>query len=187
MVQVDEADGLALVIAENSRLAQHLNRPQFQGIPELIRSAPAVFVTGAGRSGLALKMAAMRLMHLGITVHVVGEVTTPAIKSGDLLIAASGSGTTPGVVRAIEKSREVEANVLLLTTAPESAAAKLATHVITVPAAQKLDTGSARSEQYAGSLFEQAVLLITDGLFSVLWRSDGSSASRLWDRHANLE
>ena len=45
------------------------------------------------------KMAAMRLMHLGLTVHVVGETTAPAIRSNDLLLAASGSGTTAGVER----------------------------------------------------------------------------------------
>ena len=91
-----------------------------------ILNAPRIFVTGAGRSGLALRMAAMRLMHLGLTVHVAGEVTTPAIASGDLLIAASGSGTTAGVVLAAATAAKVGAHILAITTAPDPPLANLA-------------------------------------------------------------
>src|SRR5665811_602610 len=38
-----------------------------------------VFVMGAGRSGLAAKAFAMRLMHLGLNVYVVGETVTPCL------------------------------------------------------------------------------------------------------------
>jgi hypothetical protein len=62
----------------------------------MILAANRVFVVGAGRTGLALKMAAMRLMHLGLVVHVAGEVTSPAIGRCDLLLVASGSGTPAG-------------------------------------------------------------------------------------------
>ena len=65
---------------------------------DLIGNAPRVDVHGAGRSGLALRMTAMRLMHLGKEVGVVGEVTTPAIRAGDVLLTASGSGTTGSIV-----------------------------------------------------------------------------------------
>ena len=51
-------------------------------------------------------MAAMRLMHLGLTVHIAGDTTTPAITSGDLLLVASGSGTTSGVVKSAETARK---------------------------------------------------------------------------------
>jgi 6-phospho-3-hexuloisomerase len=57
----------------------------------------------AGRSGLALKMAAMRFMQY--TVFIVGETNTPAILEGDLLLVASGSGTTSSVVSSAEKAK----------------------------------------------------------------------------------
>jgi 6-phospho-3-hexuloisomerase len=50
-------------------------------------------------------MAAMRFMHLGYTVFIVGETNTPAILEGDLLLVASGSGTTSSVVSSAEKLR----------------------------------------------------------------------------------
>jgi 6-phospho-3-hexuloisomerase len=156
-------------------------------VADLIADSPRVFVLGAGRSGLALRMTAMRLMHLGLDVHVVGEVTAPAIARGDLLLTASGSGTTGSIVRAAETAHAVGARVAAITTAPASPLAALADATIVVPAAEKLDRSASASAQYAGSLFEQVVVLLGDALFHALWRRSGQSADELWPRHANLE
>jgi 6-phospho-3-hexuloisomerase len=153
----------------------------------LISSGERVFVLGAGRSGLALRMTAMRLMHLGLDVHVVGEVTTPAIAAGDVLLTASGSGTTGGIVRAAETAAKTGAKIAAITTAPDSPLAALATAVLIVPAADKLDRSGAASAQYAGSLFEQLVVILGDALFHHLWQRSGMSADELWPRHANIE
>jgi len=132
-------------------------------------------------------MTAMRLMHLGLTVHVVGDVTTPAIASGDVLLTASGSGTTGGVVRAAQSAVDAGASVAAITTATESPLAKLAAHVLVLPAADKLDRSGSASAQYAGGLFEQAVVLVGDALFHSLWKQSGATADDIWPRHANLE
>jgi 6-phospho-3-hexuloisomerase len=152
-----------------------------------LREADRVFVHGAGRSGLGLQMTAMRLMHLGLTVHVVGEVTTPAIREGDVLLTASGSGTTTGIVRAAEAAKEVGAKVAAITTASDSPLGDLADVVILVPAAAKLDRSGTASAQYAGGLFEQIVVLLGDAVFDALWKQSGLSADDLWPRHSNLE
>jgi len=154
---------------------------------DLVASSPRVFVAGAGRSGLALRMTAMRLMHLGLRVHVVGEVTAPAIETGDLLLTASGSGTTEGIVRAAQLATSVGARVAAITTAPKSPLGELSTALIVVPAAGKLDRSGAASAQYAGSLFEQAVVIVGDAVFDALWQRSGATADELWPRHANLE
>lgn len=152
-----------------------------------ILKAKRIFTFGAGRSGLALKMAAMRLMHLGLRVHVVGETTTPAIEAGDLLLIASGSGTTAGAVHAAQVAKRAGAMLLVLTTAQASPLGMLADHRICIPAATKQAHGGTISQQYAGALFEQSVLLLTDAIFQHLWREGGESAESLWTRHANLE
>lgn len=156
-------------------------------VVDLLSAAPRVFVLGAGRSGLALRMTAMRLMHLGLEVHVVGEVTTPAITEHDLLLTASGSGTTPAVIRAAQTAVDVGARVAAITTAADSPLAHLATASIVVPAAAKLDRSESASTQYSGSLFEQTVVLLGDALFDTLWQRSGSTADELWPRHTNLE
>jgi 6-phospho-3-hexuloisomerase len=152
-----------------------------------LQDADRIFVLGAGRSGLALRMTAMRLMHLGRTVHVVGETTTPAIAADDVLLVASGSGTTAGIVRAATTAVSVGAGVIALTTDVDSELAELASVVVVVPAAQKTDHGGTRSVQYSGGLFEQTVMLLGDAIFHALWQSAGVSAEELWPRHANLE
>jgi 6-phospho-3-hexuloisomerase len=175
------------IIEENQRLAAQVDYALVAAIIPLIQHAKRVFVVGAGRTGLALKATAMRLMHLGLTVFVVGETTTPAIQAGDLLLAGSGSGTTSTIVKAAEKAKAAGAQVVAISTTTDSPLAALATQVVVLPAAQKQDHGGTISQQYAGSLFEQSVLLLTDAIFQTLWALDGTPAEELWKRHANLE
>jgi 6-phospho-3-hexuloisomerase len=160
---------------------------QLDAFADLVDDAERVFVHGAGRSGLALRMTAMRLMHLGLEVHVVGEVTTPAIGEGDVLLTASGSGTTSGIVAAARTAVDAGARVAAITTAGDSPLADLAEAVLVVPAADKQDRSGTASAQYAGGLFEQTVVLLGDAVFHALWKRSGADADELWPRHANLE
>lgn len=176
-----------LIRAEHDRVLGAVDGAAWDRAAARLRSAPRVFTLGGGRSGLALQMAAMRFMHLGLTVHVVGETTTPAITEGDVLLAASGSGTTGRVVAAAETARKQGARVIAVTTAAESPLTRLADEVLIVPAADKQDFDGTASQQYAGSLFEQSVLLLCDGLFHLMWTADGTSAEDLWRNHANLD
>jgi 6-phospho-3-hexuloisomerase len=160
---------------------------QLDAFADLVDDAERVFVHGAGRSGLALRMTAMRLMHLGLEVHVVGEVTTPAIADGDVLLTASGSGTTSGIVAAARTAVDAGARVAAITTAADSPLADLAEAVLVVPAADKQDRSGTASAQYAGGLFEQTVVLLGDAVFHALWKRSGADADELWPRHANLE
>ena len=177
----------SLILTELGRTLAAVSEPEIVAAQGMILAANRLFVIGAGRTGLALKMAAMRLMHLGLVVHVAGEVTTPAIGPGDLLLVASGSGTTAGPVHAAEVAVKAGARVLALTALPGSTLAALAHGVIVIPAAAKQDHGGSIYEQYAGALFEQSTLLIMDAMFQAMWRESGASAEELWKRHANLE
>lgn len=178
---------LAAITAEDARVVEALDGAELEAAASAVASSSRIFVLGAGRSGLALQMTAMRLMHLGLAVHVVGEVTAPAIAAGDTLLVASGSGTTAGILRAATTAVDVGATIVCLTTAPASPLAELADVVVTIPAAQKQDHGATASVQYAGGLFEQAVMLIGDAIFHSIWKASGATAEELWPRHANLE
>ena len=183
-------DALNIIAREDATLVDalaDLNPLSLERAVDELRQAKSIFVLGAGRSGLALRMTAMRLMHLGLTVHIVGEVTTPAIGREDLLLVASGSGTTEALVRSARTAVDVGATVITLTTATKSPLANISSVLIEVPAAEKLDRAATKSVQYAGSLFEQAVVTIGDAFFHSLWMRSGQSADDLWPRHANLE
>jgi 6-phospho-3-hexuloisomerase len=181
---------LSLIFGELGATAAEVTKQRaddLDNLAETLAKARRIFVLGAGRSGIALQMTAMRLMHLGLTVHVVGDVTTPAIGPGDVLLTASGSGTTTSIVRGADAAVKAGANVTVITTAEASPLAALATAVVIVPAAGKLDRSGTVSAQYAGSLFEQTVMLLGDALFHSLWLRSGQSADELWPRHSNLE
>ncbi len=181
------SDALVLIRAELDALIDRAAAQDLDSVADVVGSADRVFVHGAGRSGLALRMTAMRLMHLGLAVHVVGDVTTPAIAVGDVLLTASGSGTTGGIVRAAEAATKAGARVAAITTAADSPLVRLASASVVLPAAEKLDRSGSASAQYAGGLFEQAVVLLGDAIFHALWQRGGQSADDLWPRHANLE
>ena len=176
-----------LVLAELDHCIQTISDDQLLAAATQVTTANRIFVAGAGRSGLAMKMGAMRLMHLGLSVYVAGEVITPAVQQGDLLIVASASGTTTGMVQAAQTAKKVGANLLLFTTALQSSLAALADYVIEIPAASKQQFGKRASQQYAGALFEQSVVLVMDILFHHLWHLRGETQQELWKRHANLE
>jgi len=175
-----------LVLGELSRASAAVNWEQWERLPGLTLQSKAVFAVGSGRSGLALRMGAMRLMHLGRIVHVVGETTTPAIRAGDLLIAVSGSGSTSAVVHAAEVARTQDAVVAAITTNASSDLARAATHVLIIPAAEKTHQVAQVSQQYAGTLFEQMVIVLLDAVFHELWQRSGVPGEELYRRHSNL-
>jgi 6-phospho-3-hexuloisomerase len=180
-------ENLQTILVENLNLARSINPQETNTLLHEIKSANRIFVMAAGRSALALKMAAMRFMHLGYTVYVVGEVVTPAILEGDLLLVASGSGTTSTVLSAADKAKKQKATVIAITADAQSKLVEIADHIVLINAATKTDFGVSVSSQYAGSLFEQLMLFVLEGIFMTLWQESGLTKEDLWPKHANLE
>ena len=158
-------------------------------LADAIIAAQTIFVAGAGRSGLAMKSFAMRLMHLGFDVYVVGEIVTPSITDKDVLLIGSGSGSTSSLVTSANKADAIDATICLLTIDGNSPIAKLASVVLTIPApSPKVNRGFGfRSVQPMGSLFEQSLLLILDAIVLLLMEKTGKDAELMFTRHANLE
>lgn len=156
----------------------------------LMEGAPRIFVTGAGRSGLCMRALGMRLMHLGKTVYVVGETTTPGIAAKNLLILGSGSGRTASLLATARQARSCGAKILLFTTDATSPMAELADQLVLVPA-PSLGMNQGEREQPSiqpmGTLFEQSLLLLCDILILELMRQTGVSPAHMLGRHANLE
>ncbi len=157
---------------------------------DLIEAAPRIFVAGAGRSGLCMKAFGMRLMHMGKTVHVVGETTTPGIMAGDLLVIGSGSGQTASLLTIAEQAQRKQAKVMLFTVNAASPLAKLADHQIVIPAPsyRAYEGGhNLTSVQPLGTLFEQSMLILCDSLILGLMQRMGVNVVEMFERHANLE
>ena len=156
-----------------------------------------ILVMGAGRSGLVGKAFAMRLLHLGFQVYVLGETIVPRIKEGDAVIAISGSGRTRLIVTAAEAAKHVGAKIIALTTYPDSPLGKLADIVVRLPGRTKI----AKEEDYfarqilgiheplapLGTLFEDTSLVFLDSVVVELMNKLGKTEEDLRNAHANIE
>ncbi|MHA1362013.1 MAG: 6-phospho-3-hexuloisomerase [Candidatus Freyarchaeota archaeon] len=163
-----------------------------------LKSNRRIFVVGAGRSGLVVRAFAMRLMHLGFEVFVVGETITPAVTEKDILIAISGSGRTKLVVESSRiAKRDVGATLVVITSYPDSPLAQLADLVVEIRGRTKIMEqndyiqrqikGEHRPLTPLGTLFESTVLAFLDGLIAELMEKTGKHEKDLKERHAVIE
>ena len=179
---------LATILEEIQHVAKAIDERQIVALADALLAAPRIFLTGEGRSGLMAQAFAMRLMHLGLTVYVIGETTTPAVKGKDTLVAVSGSGTTAGTVHIAEQSAEKGAAVYAVTTDPGSKLASLAARVLIVPAATKWrKAGETQTSQPLGSLFDQCCHLALDAVCLEISQRKDISNDAARALHTNVE
>lgn len=178
----------ALLVADEVReVLARVRGEELDKLIEAILLARRVFCTGQGRSGLVMKAFAMRLVHLGLNAHVVGETTTPAIGGGDLLLACTGSGQTRTTLAIVDAGRERGAETACLTAHPESPIGETVAFTAEVPAPITYDSPRGRSIQPPGSLFEQAALMLCDAMVMSLMDRLGTSEDQMRARHTKLE
>ena len=154
-----------------------------------IVEAKSIFTAGKGRTGLQMQAFAMRLMHLGLDVHAIGEITTPALRPGDLLLIGSASGKTESLVSFAQAAGRVGANLAAITANRESPIAKAAdTHVyIPAPSHKKQEEEGIYSVLPLGGLFEVGLGIALNVVVVQLMGDLGVSAEEMAARHANLE
>jgi 6-phospho-3-hexuloisomerase len=186
-------------ILDNIESAQdYLDEEAIEKFEEIIINSKNIFVTGAGRSGLAAKAFAMRLMHLGLSAYVVGETISPAIYEDDCIIAISGSGETNTIVSAAKIAKNRGSKVLALTSYPESTLGQLCDSYILVKGRTKKEVddenyikrqihGNYTSLTPLGTAFELTTLVFLDAIVSELMEKMHQTESDLKARHTVLE
>ena len=183
----DVKAGGQAIVRELAAVMERIDGGEWEALCDAILAARRVFVAGAGRSGLAVRAFAMRLMHLGLTACVCGETTTPSAGEGDLLLILSGSGETGGLPGAAKKAKSLGCRVALITVRRSSTIGDLADCVVTVPAPTPKAEHGFRSIQPMGSLFEQSSHLLLDAAVLRLMERMGVDEAAMYARHANLE
>jgi 6-phospho-3-hexuloisomerase len=151
---------------------------------EAIVQADEVFLTGQGRTGLIARAFVIRLVHLGLKAHFVGDITTPPIGKGDLLIACSGSGVTHLTKLTAERAKHHGAKVAAIvgrTGSPLGKAVDLAVGICEVP--EGLEHGILPM----ASRFELALLFYLEVIVLRLMRQLKITEEEMRQRHANLE
>ena len=153
-------------------------------LTELMDDANRIFIAGAGRSKLVGNFLAMRLMHGGYNVSVVGEITTPAITEGDLLITISGSGETEQLIAFTRRARALNASIVLITAKVDSTIGDLADHVFQIGFP---DVYAKVKGMPMGTVFELSTLCFLEALISHIVWEKGLPEEEMKTRHANLE
>lgn len=156
-----------------------------------------VFVHGVGREGLMMRALCMRLAHLGLPAHCVGDVTAPPASSGDLLVASAGPGAFSTVDAICGAARGAGARVVLLTARPDGDFPRRQTDAVAhLPAQTMADDedgtaaqGSSQSQAKLpmGSLYEGAMFVLFEMVVLELARVLGQSPTQMRARHTNLE
>ncbi len=133
-----------------------------------LNSANRIFVMGAGRSGLVAKSFAMRLMHIGYQVYVVGEIC-----------------------------KKLNVTLITVTSNKDSVLGRLSDLVVIVDSKYKLDhskeymerqlSGSHKSLTPMGTLFELTAAVFLDSFIARLMVEKGVDEAALKKRHTVLE
>lgn len=184
---METLENAARILNDLQDILSGIDPGKAHGLLTDIREANRVFVAAAGRSLLMMRAFAMRLMHLGFTVYVVGETVTPAIGEGDLLLAGTASGETATLKIMAEKAKKAGARLDVLTIDRHSSLAELCDGLLLIPAATNQVQGGKTSWQPGGSSFEQSLLILLDGMVASLAQSIGIPLSGALTLHANLE
>jgi len=168
-----------------------------------ILTSRRIYIAGAGRSGIISRAFAIRLLHLGFDVYVVGETITPALRPGDTLVVFSGSGETHTMATFCTTVRELGGFICLVTASPDSTIGRLADCVVnlgdltgyyrkeTATFEERQVTGQYRSVASAfaplGTLFETDALVFSDAVISALMVAKSEDAGELKGRLTNIE
>ena len=153
-----------------------------------LRQANRIALYGVGREGLMMKAFAMRLFHLGLDAHVVGDMTTPPLGAGDALVVSAGPGHFSTVMALIGVAREAGARTVVVTAQPSGAAATAASATIHLPAQTMADDLAGQpSVLPMGSLYETAQLIFFELVVIMLRERLGETSETMRARHTNLE
>lgn len=169
------------ILTEVSEQIDAINEIQLNEFKNAIIKAKHLFLAGTGRSGLMISAFANRLMHLGLNVSLISEISKPRANKGDLLILGSNSGETKSLIAYVQQAKKLGVKVILLTTNSTSTLAKLADNIVVIP------IKVVKLNQPMGSIFEQLSLLTYDSLIYSLMESLQQTPDVMKRRHANIE
>ncbi len=175
-----------LILNKISSVLQATEDGLVDQIVATIDKANRIFITGAGRSGLVSRFFAMRLMHSGYKVYMVGEIVTPSIQAGDLFIVISGSGATETLLPLVKKAKSIGAQVAVISMKSKSPMAELADLVCPIGSGNENSFGIVKGMPM-GTVFELSTLIFLEAIVSKIVHDKGLTEEGMRALHANLE
>ena len=179
-------NGIA-ILREISICFSQVDTGKIQDLEQGIIVANRIFFVGAGRSRLMLSAFCMRLNQLGFESYIAGEIPCPVVRKGDLVIAASGSGTTPSIIAILKRIKKLQVPIFLFTATDGKRVDSFSSNILLIKAPNQLLNTPANtdSQQLMKTLFEQVVFLIGETVIKEL--SLTIPEKDIVARHTNLE
>ncbi len=156
-------------------------RPEIAESVEILTSAKKLFVYGVGRSGLAARAFAMRMVQLGIDCYFIGETITPVVSPGDAVLIVSNTGSTMSAIQVANIARRVGAKVISVTGQKTSKLAHASNVVLLI---QTNPDGQQPRLAPLGTLFENATVLLLDAIVAQVMERLGQTEADMHGRHA---
>ncbi len=173
-----------LIVDKISSILDATDNTYAEKITAMFDGAKRIFISGAGRSKLVGNFLGMRLMHSGYDVSMVGEIVTPSIKKGDLLVVISGSGETEQLIAFTNKAKEVGAKIVLISSRLDSTIGDIADGVFQIG---KQELYQKVKGMPMGTMFELSTLCFLEALVSHLVWEKEIPEEKMRERHANME
>ncbi|TVQ36262.1 MAG: SIS domain-containing protein [Geminicoccaceae bacterium] len=178
----------ARALGDLAAVFERIDHDQIGRACDVIAAANRIALYGVGREGLQIKGFAMRLFHLGLKASVVGDMTTPHLGHGDLLIVSAGPGHFSTVAALMGVAKADGAKTLVVTAQPEGACPRAADHVLVIPAQTMADDqGPGTSVLPMGSLYEGAQYVLFEGMIDQLKTKLEVTPDAMRANHTNLE
>jgi len=189
-MKISFPEGIQQIIEESRSLLTTLDLEKVSNwLQEITSEWPKrrIFFWARGRSFLILRGFAMRLMHMGYEVHIVGEVDCPSIRNGDVFVVASGSGSTSSILLFVEKAKKLGATIAAIigkTSTPLHPFCDLAVEFHP----EKISESQQLAANGGGTRFEHSLMLFLDTcIFTIVYDRREQVYQEMMQRHANLE
>lgn len=177
-------DHQKLILDRLTTILSETDKSNTAKLLKLVDEAGRIFIGGAGRSLLVSRFFAMRLVHSGYNVNMIGEIVTPAIKAGDLLVLVSGSGGTETLLPFVKKAKSVGAKLVVISMKKSSPMADAADLTIQIGNDNSFPLTKGMP---MGSQFELSTLLYLEGAIGDIIEAKGLTEESMRAIHANLE
>ncbi len=174
-------DSVSYLLRSLSKVLAEDHSREIQKAVECFTTANKLFVYGVGRSGLAARAFAMRMVQLGLECYFIGETITPVVEEGDAVLIVSNTGSTMSAIQVANIARRVGAKVVTVTGHRTSKLSHASNVVLCIS-----DNHDAMRPRLAplGTLFEAACTVLLDGVVAQVMERLGQTEADMRARHA---
>ena len=127
-------DKVRQILSELDRVLGQVSEAEVDAFCAAILGAGRVVAYAMGRENLALRSFVRRLMHVGLDVAMVGDITAPPVGPGDVFLVVCGPGYISTTAGLMGVARQAGSRIVMITAQPHAELPRQADLLLTIPA-----------------------------------------------------